>query len=100
MLKVVDGFDLKELNKYGFVYHYISRTERTFDWDIVNYINEEYTSEYYQLLDQLADFCLSVYVNERELNISYGEDSYLSDEILDVIYDLVKDGVVEKGSRK
>ena len=99
MLKVVDGYDLKKLNKYGFVYHYETYTRRTFDWDIVDYINEEETSEFYEFNDKDADVTLTFFTDERELIIGYDYDGFVSDKIIGVIFDIVKDGVVEKVSR-
>ena len=103
MLKVVDGYDLKELNKYGFVYHYESYDRRYFNWDFAIYDYETVVSEYYILTFEDEEIYLTVYIDKkygRELKIDCGYDSYISDSVSDLMFDLVKDGVVEKVSRK
>ena len=103
MLKVADGYDLKELNKYGFVYHYESYDRNYFNMDFGVYDIEAITAEYYTLTLEDEQIYLTVYIDEkygRELKIDCGYDSYISDRFSDVIFDLVKDGVVEKVSRK
>ena len=75
MLKIKDNVDLKELEKYGFVYY-----EEYKEWNSDN----SYTAEFCIKEDgELA----------RVLRIS--DDIYDSTE-LETLYDLIKDGLVEK----
>ncbi len=76
MLKIKDKVDLKELEKFGFVYE------------------ENYEIKFYSL-----DVCkknigfdgFRVYVSDREIN-NYS----IKNDTLDILYDLIQAGIVEK----
>ena len=77
MLKIRDDIDLKELEKYGFV------CTKTYEWyeKIVEY---DYNQRiYYYVLDK-----------DRRIEIST-YDGY-DNKLDDTLYDLIKDGLVEK----
>ena len=77
MLKIKDNVDLKELEKYGFN-KYGWNYRQTFDY------------EYYEVV---------IIVELDRKNIIIQNDYYDSDYacyIPDVLYDLIKDGLVEK----
>lgn len=79
MLKVRDDIDLKRLEKdYGFKHPRKSLYEH-YDKDTTISINKR--------LDDLV-----------ELGIDYDEDSAVYSTSLDILYDLIKDGIVEKVS--
>ena len=74
MLKIKDNIDLKELEKFGFIfYHYVDK------------------HDYYVFPDS-KDTELSVFIETRQI---YAE-SYLNN--LDKLYDLIQAGLVEKVS--
>lgn len=78
MLKIKDNVDLKKLEKYGFEHHTmiyvkeIKRSNQTLKEEKIIYIEEE----------------------NREISIHKG--LFNVDEELDIIYDLIKDGLIEK----
>jgi hypothetical protein len=72
MLKIKDNVDLKELEKFGFKYEY-------------EYVTEEQKSEFYYKNG------LYIFLGNRKLD----DDAYGIRE-LETIYDLIKDGLVEK----
>jgi hypothetical protein len=72
MLKIKDSVDLKELEKFGFKYEY-------------EYVTEEQKSEFYYKNG------LYIFLGNRKLD----DDAYGIRE-LETIYDLIKDGLVEK----
>lgn len=77
MLKIKDNVDLKELEKFGFRKHI----------DVYRYELEE--------VDHLViPMVLYVYDYERELKITATENS--NTHKLDIIYDLIQAGLVEK----
>lgn len=79
MLKVRDDIDLKRLEKdYGFK-HPRKILYEYYDKDTTISINKR--------LDDLV-----------ELGIDYDEDSAVYSTSLDILYDLIKDGIVEKVS--
>ena len=78
MLKIKDNIDLKELEKYGFKETPFRKYERMYD------------KEYY---------CIDIYIDIDDKTINIQNDNYDGEykcEIPDVIYDLIKDGLVEK----
>lgn len=91
MLKIKDNVDLKELEKYGFVYRkiydnymYLSSKE--------NYIDK--TDNYLQIDDRrLSGFTRDLIGHEELFNPA---QAIIKDEYLDLLYDLIKDGLVEK----
>lgn len=75
MLKIKDDVDLKELEKYGFSYSSGEDWHRYFD----------------NISLSLGD--------EREITIDLNDEDYCETEIVEMInllYDLIKDGLVEK----
>lgn len=79
MLKVRDDIDLKKLEKdYGFKHHRESLYE---------YCDKDTTISINKRLDDLV-----------ELGIDYDEDLAVCSTSLDILYDLIKDGIVEKVS--
>lgn len=96
MLKIKDDVDLKILEKYGFkevkknIYNFRGKTYSRFD----NYINEKF--KYYYIIEPY-EYILISNINE----IVYYCDDEMYDFILsysNVLYDLIKDGLVEKVS--
>ena len=78
MLKIKDNVDLKELEKYGFEYHtmvYVKEIKRS--------------SEFFEEAK-------TIYVEETNREISIHKGLFNVDEELDTLYDLIKDGLVEK----
>lgn len=85
MLKIKDSVDLKELEKFGFIYN-------------------KYDNSYMINLgeDRRGAFC-NLYIENRILYIVFaGDDNgYCGNDILnDVIYDLIQAGLVEKVNGK
>ena len=78
MLKIKDSIDLKELEKYGFKI-FANHCEKT--------IEDNYCGEY---------MCLSIYEVDKVIGLTSNSDYKVYTENLDVIYDLIKDGLVEK----
>lgn len=76
MLKIKDNVDLKELEKYGFKY------DKGYEWQ--NVICYKYVYE---------DYCIEAFKDEIRMYIF--EDGLFID-IPEIIYDLIKDGLVEK----
>lgn len=79
MLKIRDDIDLKELEKYGFIKVRKGMT------DFVPEVKYWYT-----LTNSEYD-CITVF---KDRHIFFGLDCY--GKTYDVIYDLIKDGLVEK----
>lgn len=78
MLKIKDNVNLKELEKYGFEHYtmiYIKKIKRS---------NETLKEE------------KDIYVEEENREISIHKGLFNIDEELDIIYDLIKAGLVEK----
>lgn len=78
MLKIKDNVDLKELEKYGFEHHtmiYVKEIERS---------------------SQILKEEKIIYIEEENREISIHKGLFNVDEELDIIYDLIKDGLVEK----
>ena len=78
MLKIKDNVDLKKLEKYGFEYHtmvYVKKIKRSSE-----FLEEEKT----------------IYVEETDREISIHKGLFNVDEELDTIFELIKDGLVEK----
>ena len=81
MLKIKDNVQLKELEKYGFRYCQTSM--------------EKYLYTYY--LDN--EFDLTIYEDDKILRLGccpIDDGSYADTNYLDVLYDLIKDDLVEK----
>ena len=76
MLKIIDNVDLKELEKYGFKYN-------------------DYSGQY-KICERNIDGATYVYINVWNRKILFRQDKYLDKECLNALYDLIKDGLVEK----
>lgn len=74
MLKIKDNVDLKELEKYGFINEYNVR---------YNYKENDYTG-------------LHINIEKRIIGFYNAVDIIVEKKILDKLYDLIKDGLVEK----
>jgi hypothetical protein len=81
MLKLIDNVDLKELEKYGFEYK-----------------KSKSNTAYYNLgKDELgADNRIVVIKKDRTMEIDISTDLNGYSEELEVLYDLIEDGLVEK----
>lgn len=78
MLKIKDDVDLKELENYGFEYHRLV------------YVKEIVRGE-----EDILE-TKNIYVTENDREISIKNGLFNIDEELDTLYDLIKDGLVEK----
>ena len=78
MLKIKDNVDLKELEKYGFRM-FANHYEKT--------IKDNGYGEY---------MVLTVYEVDRVISLTANTDDNVYTENLDILYDLIKDGLVEK----
>ena len=80
MLKIKDGVDLEELEKFGFEYY-----EDSEEWFYYGFTEPNSQSE------------IRIYVNNDTRIISTGFDVYVSPyKIHDKLYDLITAGLVEK----
>ena len=101
MLKVKDNIDLKELEKYGFIYEYDFYKNYEGDGKPIHWWNdgrdlEKYKNYYFGD----GKYTNEIYLHEKDRiihNINCDEmcNDY-DEEFLDVLYDLIKDGLVEK----
>lgn len=87
MLKIKDNIDLKELEKHGLLLEY----------ECNNRTGEVWVSEIYQLRDENSsnyiirfDLYFDLY-NKKNYHLTYIEETGVS-----ILYDLIKDGLVEK----
>lgn len=78
MLKVKDNVDLKELEKYGFEYH-----ERGF-------------YRYDRTINNILAWTLYITRIHHNIQIIVHEPCTMSKELQCLLYDLIKDGLVEK----
>lgn len=76
MLKIRDGVDLKELEKYGFKY------------------NDNCGQ--YKICERNIDGSTFIYINVWNRKILFKQDKTLDKECLNTLYYLIKDGLVEK----
>lgn len=94
MLKIKDNVDLKELEKYGFIQNKFAKE--------VYYTKEKYKAD--DENEYFNDFDIEFIVNpngkkcKREIVGCFNANEDAIDEPfnLDIIYDLIKDGLVEK----
>ena len=101
MLKIKDDVDLKELEKYDFVYEYDFYKNYEGDGKPVRWWNDGRDLNQYKLY-YYGDgkYENELYVKEedriiRNINCDEMCNDY-NDEFLTVLYDLIKDGLVEK----
>ena len=95
MLKIRDDIDLKELEKYGFKNNFCEVWER----DLSNEKNDKYKTSIlvnplYGEIDRMLVYYTNNKVDPNELELDE-EDIDLCGKI-DILYDLIKDGLVEK----
>lgn len=91
MLKIKDDVDLNELEKYGFYYrklwgNYIKlHSDKNYDDHVDNYleIDNRILKPFARTLNGYDE-----YIEKKQVNIK--------NEFLDTLYDLIKDGLVEK----
>lgn len=76
MLKVKDNVKLEELEKYGLKY-------------------DDYSGQY-KICERNIDGSTYIYINVWNRKILFRQDKSLDKECLNVLYDLIKDGLVEK----
>lgn len=101
MLKIRDDVDLKELEKYGFIYEYDFYKNYEGDGKPVHWWNDGRDLNRYKLY-RYGDgkYENELYVKEedriiRNINCDEMCNDY-NDDFLTVLYDLIKDGLVEK----
>lgn len=93
MLKIKDNVDLKELEKFGFIYreHYKNYSKGHFDKDY-----EDYVDNYIQVGN---DKILSPYtriLNGHDTEYCDKNQTNIKNQFLDTLYDLIKADLVEK----
>ena len=76
MLKIRDNVELEELEKYGFKY-------------------DDYSGQY-KICERNIDGSTYIYINVWNRKILFRQDKSLDKECLNVLYDLIKDGLVVK----
>ena len=76
MLKIRDNVELEELEKYGFKY-------------------DDYSGQY-KICERNIDGATYIYINVWNRKILFRQDKSLDKECLNVLYDLIKDGLVVK----
>ena len=90
MLKIKDNVDLKELEKYGFEYDFISNNY------LIN-VDDKEANKLVADVPEWKEFCfLQTYDDTREINLYFQDmEDYYSIK-LDILYDLIKADLVEK----
>lgn len=104
MLKIKEGIDLKELEKYGFKPHYQLESTRTGETCITHYYNvRRYSGRYGNCIlfpKKKKNHSCIINSNSRTIANHLKYNSLIIDDRdfidLDIIYDLIKDGLVEK----
>lgn len=89
MLKIKDNVDLKELEKYGFVNDEIHGRKVKIKEMMTK---EKWNSEIVEI--DLITGQLQIFIDDEYY------ESYTKSDTLDFIYDLIKDGLVEKVSKE
>lgn len=94
MLKLKDDIDFKKLMKYGFKPKYDEDTGKIVKYilvysnEIILAINKSLiTNTYATILDNRAIW---------KIEIALGLTNSITDEALDIIYEMIKDGIIEK----
>ena len=104
MLKIKDGIDLKELEKFGFEPQYFENKNLGIEKSIISYTKKTTDYEYRNSLGNIIckyDGGLEVFVSDRSINLI--TEHYVGNNgrfELDLIYDLIQAGFVEKISNK
>ena len=78
MLKIKDNVDLKELKKYGFKENWY------------------YGLSYIRVKDEYPLYAVVITTKHRYIQIRDGEFGNIASSLQDLLYDLIKDGLVEK----
>lgn len=103
MLKIIDNVDLKELEKYGFKPHYELKNNRTGESVITHYYqtrsyDRQYGTCHLFPIKKRKSCIINAFGRRIENNLETNslklDDRDFID--LDIIYDLIKDGLVEK----
>lgn len=89
MLKIKDNVDLKELEKFGF--------EKDLKGNYTLNIDDKETNERLFGIDTMCDFIfLNVWKYSRELQVNFQDIQDYFSMNMDVIFDLIDAGLVEK----
>lgn len=100
MLKIKNGIDLKQLKKFGFEPHYFENKELKIKKHIISYTKKTTDYEYRNSLGNIVckyDGGLEVFVSDGSINLI--TEHYVGDNgrfELDLLYDLIQAGLVEK----
>lgn len=92
MLKIKDNIDLKELEKFGFVYEEDDVTEED--------DKEPVILKYYRYGKDYKDYWIYVDIDTRILDDEYADKIFAEIVPADLIYDLIQANLVEKVSDK
>ena len=104
MLKIKDNVDLKELEKFGFEYYIDIRRnndEPQYYKGIKNYIEKGYRLDdgenTIEIIEERKDANWVFLNKEREVYVYESDyDMGVSEKMLDVLFDLIQAGLVEK----
>jgi hypothetical protein len=104
MLKIKDNVDLKELEKFGFVYYQNTKANNNypkFNNGFKTYLEKGYRlddgTNTCEIVEQRINSNWFDYNEEREVHVFESDyEMGVSDEMIDVIYDLIQAGLVEK----
>ena len=104
MLKIKDEIDLKELEKFGFVYYQDTKANNPytkFNNGFKTYLEKGYRLDdgrnTCEIVEQRTNSNWFHHNEEREVYVFESDyEMGVSDEMLDVIYDLIQAGLVEK----
>ena len=88
MLKIKDNVDLKELEKFGFVYEEYDVTEEDDEEPVI--------FKYYRNGNTYKDYWITVDIDTRILDDECANKMYAEIVPADLIYDLIQAGLVEK----
>ena len=114
MLKIKDNVDLKELEKYGFVYKPLATPKRDENGKIITYhklkkdgtltkksytkYKETFGNYIYTINDECGWYNYEYMIGKNRTIMLFLHTDIPDDNVydLDIIYDLIKDGLVEK----
>lgn len=98
MLKIKDNIDLKELEKFAFKPKYNEDTGKIVRYVLLKHISkqnektkysEKAEIEYIETIEDYGDFY-------KQHTVTYWKITYFEFEMLEVLYDLIQAGLVEK----
>lgn len=99
MLKLKDDIDFKKLMKYGFKPKYDEDTGKIVKY-ILNGKSEVYSNEIILAINKsLIPNTYATILDNRviwKIEIALGLTNNIADEALDTIYEMIKDGIIEK----